>query len=44
MIAKLYLAIRAFIRHKILHIDDRPFLEIAIENGLKIGKNCDHPI
>lgn len=32
--------IRAFIRHAILHIDDRSQLEIAISNGLKIGKGC----
>ncbi len=41
MFARLYLLIRAFIRHKILHIDDRSQLEIAISNGLKIGKDCD---
>lgn len=41
MFVRLYLAIRAFIRHKILHIDDRPLLEIAISNGLKIGKDCN---
>ena len=41
MFVRLYLAIRAFIRHKILHIDDRPLLDIAISNGLKIGKDCD---
>lgn len=40
MLAKIYLAIRAFIRHRILHIDDRSQLEIAISNGLRIGKNC----
>lgn len=41
MFVRLYLAIRAFIRHKILHIDDRPLVEIAISNGLKIGKDCN---
>lgn len=41
MLAKFYLAVRAFIRHKILHIDDRSPLEIAISHGLKIGANCD---
>lgn len=40
MFAKFYLAIRAFIRHRILRIDDRSQLEIAISNGLKIGKDC----
>ena len=39
MFATLYLMIRAFIRHKILHIDDRSQLEIAISNGLKLGKD-----
>ena len=37
---KLYLYIRAFIRHRILHIDDRSQLEIAVSNGLKLGENC----
>ena len=41
MFARLYLSIRAFVRHKILHIDDRSQLEIAISNGLKIGKDCN---
>lgn len=41
MFEKLYLRIRSFFRHKLLHIDDRPLLEIAITNGLKIGKDCD---
>lgn len=41
MIANLYLKIRAFIRHKILYIDDRPLVEIAISNGLKIGRDCN---
>lgn len=41
MFARLYLLIRAFVRHKILHIDDRTQLEIAISNGLKIGKECN---
>lgn len=41
MFARLYLALRSFIRKKILHIDDRPLLEIAISNGLKIGEDCD---
>ena len=36
----LYLSIRAFIRHKILHVDDRSQLEIAVANGLTIGKDC----
>lgn len=40
MLAKIYLTIRAFIRHRILHIDDRSQLEIAISNGLRMGKNC----
>lgn len=40
MLAKTYLAIRSFIRHRILHIDDRSQLEIAVANGLKIGKDC----
>lgn len=40
MIADIYIFIRAFIRHKILHIDDRSQLEIAISNGLKMGKDC----
>ena len=40
MFAKFYLAIRAFVRHAILHIDDRSQLEIAVENGLKIGTDC----
>ena len=40
MLAKIYLAIRAFIRHRILHIDDRSQLEIAISNGLRMGNNC----
>lgn len=39
MFATLYLMIRAFIRHNILHIDDRSQLEIAISNGLKLGKD-----
>ena len=33
---KLYL----WIRRKILKIDDRSQLEIAIEQGLSIGENC----
>lgn len=40
MFAKIYLAIRSFIRHQILHIDDRSQLEIAVANGLKIGNDC----
>ena len=40
MIADIYLFIRAFIRHRILHIDDRSQLDIAISNGLKMGKDC----
>ena len=40
MIANIYIFIRAFIRHKILHIDDRNQLDIAISNGLKMGKDC----
>lgn len=30
-----------FIRHKIFKIDDRSQLEIAIDNGLKIGNECN---
>lgn len=41
MLTRLYLAIRAFIRHRILNIDDRSQLEIAISNGLKIGEDCN---
>lgn len=41
MLATLYLAIRSFVRHQILHIDDRSQLEIAISNGLKIGKDAN---
>ena len=41
MVETLYLSIRSFIRHRILHIDDRPLLEIAISNGLKLGKDCN---
>lgn len=40
MIAKIYLVLRSFIRHQILHIDDRSQLDIAISNGLRIGKDC----
>lgn len=40
MFSNLYLLVRAFIRHRILHIDDRSQLEIAISNGLRIGKDC----
>lgn len=40
MFAKIYLKIRAFIRHQILHIDDRTQLEVAVANGLTIGKDC----
>ena len=40
MIANIYIFIRAFIRHKILHIDDRNQLDIAVSNGLRIGKDC----
>ena len=40
MCAKLYLMIRAFVRHVILRIDDRSQLEIAISNGLKMGQDC----
>lgn len=40
MFAQFYLMIRAFIRHRILHIDDRSQLDIAISNGLKIGESC----
>lgn len=36
MIYRLYL----WIRKHLLHIDDRSQLEIAIENGLSIGKDC----
>lgn len=38
MFAKFYLAIRAFIRHRILRIDDRSQLEIAISNDWKLEK------
>ena len=43
MIARLYLFIRAFVRRRILHIDDRSQLDIAVSNGLRIGKDwsCD---
>ena len=37
---KAYLLFRSFIRHKILHIDDCSQLEIAVANGLTIGKDC----
>ena len=37
MFMKIYL----WIRKHIMKIDDRPQLEIAIENGLKIGKNAN---
>lgn len=37
MFLKLYL----WIRKNLLHIDDRSQLQIAIENGLKIGSNCN---
>ena len=40
MFVSLYLMIRTFIRHKILHIDDRSQLEIAVSNGLKLGSDC----
>lgn len=40
MIRYLYLAIRAFVRHRVLKIDDRSQLEIAISNGMKMGKEC----
>lgn len=40
MFVRLYLGLRSFIRNRILHIDDRSQLEIAISNGLKIGKGC----
>lgn len=40
MIARFYLWIRSIVRHRILHIDDRSQLEIAISNGLRIGRNC----
>ena len=40
MFAKIYLKIRTFIRHQILHIDDRTQLEVAVANGLTIGKDC----
>lgn len=36
----IFLSIYRFIRKHLLKIDDRTQLEIAIENGLKIGKNC----
>lgn len=41
MLAKLYLQVRAFVRRCILHIDDRSQLEIAIANGLKMGRDCN---
>lgn len=37
---KAYLLLRSFVRHRILHIDDRSQLEIAVANGLKIGNDC----
>lgn len=37
---KLFIGIYLWIRKHLLHIDDRSQLEIAIENGLQIGKNC----
>jgi len=40
MLENIYLFVRTFIRHRILHIDDRSQLEIAVTNGLKIGENC----
>lgn len=40
MFTKIYLFVRSFIRRRILHIDDRSQLEIAISEGLKIGKDC----
>ena len=40
MFVKVYLAVRSFIRHQILHIDDRSQLEIAVSNGLKMGEGC----
>ena len=40
MFVKFYLAIRAFVRHAILHIDDRSQLEIAVSDGLKMGEGC----
>lgn len=36
----IFLSIYRFIRKYLLKIDDRTQLEIAIENGQKIGKNC----
>lgn len=40
MFVRVYLAVRSFIRHQILHIDDRSQLEIAVANGLKMGEEC----
>lgn len=40
MLTQVYLLFRSFIRHQILHIDDRSQLEIAVSNGLKIGEGC----
>lgn len=35
-----FLKIYLWLRKHILHIDDRSQLEIAVSNGLKIGKDC----
>ncbi len=38
MFTQFYLFVRSFIRHRILYIDDRPQLGIAVADGLKMGK------
>lgn len=40
MILRIFLGLRSFIRKRFFHIDDRDQLEIAIENGLKLGEDC----
>lgn len=37
---KLFINTYLWVRKHLLHIDDRSQLEIAIENGLQIGKDC----
>lgn len=39
MIGRFLIFLRGLFRKYVLHIDDRSALEIAISNGLKIGKN-----
>ncbi|MBQ0046825.1 MAG: acyltransferase [Prevotellaceae bacterium] len=39
MLLRWILSIRAFIRNKIFHIDDRSQWEIALANGMKVGKD-----